>query len=592
MKTYLLFFFNFLSLFTYSQSKKTFNSKEYAFLQTEIRKFASSNLDSALIVSSKLEKSDEVEQKLFAKGTIAYLFQLKGDTLKSDEKLKEANLWVKKMPNSDGKYRSLACLNNYMGLIDWQRRKLTDALMKFNQGVEFSKKINDIKQIIKLEINIATINNEIENYRLAINSLKKSEQMIREHDFLFTEDESLIIKSSLFLNLGKNYEFVFKKDGGSRIYLDSALVYYKKAVAYSKLSMINKVRAQNNIAGVYSELKRYDEAISVYQNIMAESSQNNLENECFVASYNLGYTYFLKKKFEKALIYFEKVDSMYHIDNSRIKEYTYSKYYQSKIYESYKDYDNATHFASIYLDNLESDELKLNDEKEKINNILNSQVLKKEMLVLKNKYKTQVLLKKGTPYLLLLIILLLIYFVIRNYNDKKLSEAKFTSILDQYKEKAEMLEISKSGINELEAVIDEEISPVSFNVSTLNLDEEKEEELLQKLKDIESKKIFLNQDFTLQFVAKKIKTNTTYLSYIVNKNFGKTFSEYANELKISHVINEMIVNPKYRKYSTQAIAESVGYKNATSFARSFNKKTGLSPVQFAQKLEQHNIDVE
>ena len=48
--------------------------------------------------------------------------------------------------------------------------------------------------------------------------------------------------------------------------------------------------------------------------------------------------------------------------------------------------------------------------------------------------------------------------------------------------------------------------------------------------DIEDKLVFLNQDYTQQFVAKKIKTNTAYLSFVVNKRFGKTFSEYANEL--------------------------------------------------------------
>ena len=81
-----------------------------------------------------------------------------------------------------------------------------------------------------------------------------------------------------------------------------------------------------------------------------------------------------------------------------------------------------------------------------------------------------------------------------------------------------------------------------------------------------------------------LKTNTTYLSYVVNKRFGKSFGEYSNELKINYVINEMITNHMYRKYSTQAIAESVGFKNAVSFAKSFRKRTGVSPAQFASNI--------
>jgi YesN/AraC family two-component response regulator len=105
---------------------------------------------------------------------------------------------------------------------------------------------------------------------------------------------------------------------------------------------------------------------------------------------------------------------------------------------------------------------------------------------------------------------------------------------------------------------------------------------------LEQKKYFLSKEFNQQNVAKKIKTNTTYLSHIVNTNFNKSFSEYANELKINYVIDELLNNPVYRKYSTQAIAESVGFKNAISFTKSFKKRAGVSPTQFIHKIENNN----
>ena len=104
------------------------------------------------------------------------------------------------------------------------------------------------------------------------------------------------------------------------------------------------------------------------------------------------------------------------------------------------------------------------------------------------------------------------------------------------------------------------------------------------LKILEDKQTFLNKDFTQQYVAKKIKSNTTYLSYVVNKKFDKTFSEYANDLKINYVINKMTNDSTYRMYTTKAIAESVGFKNADSFASSFKKKTGITPYQFINEI--------
>lgn len=581
MKVYLLLFFNFIIFNSFSQSNFFFSAKEYVRLQNEIRK---STVDDALKLTSKLEKSHITEQKLFAKATMAYFLQLKGEQKIADQKMKEAVLLAKTMPDSNEKWQSLAYINNYTGLIYWQRRKLSEALVKLQKGIEYSKKIRDIKQIIKIEINIATINNEIENYHLAIKSLKKSDKMIKENNFLFDEDETLLIKSALFLNLGKNYEFLYKNNNQNTNYLDSALISYKKAVAYSKPSIINKLRAQNNIAGLYLEQNRYDDAIKIYQNVLVESSENDLDNDFYVVSYNLGYSFFRKNKFDKALVYFDKVDSLYQNDKSKVNEYTKSKYFQSKIYENFKDYEKASEFASLYLENLEKNEIKLNEEKEIINNIQNDQTLKKEMIELKEKYKVQILLKKIGFYFILFISAFLLYMIFKNYKSKKVIEARFSSVLNEYRERVE--ELKKKN-----ATLEQESQSIQSLSQGLTLDEEKEAEILKKLKDIELKKVFLNQDFTLQFVAKKIKTNTTYLSYIVNKNFGKSFSEYANELKINYVINEMISNTKYRKYSTQAIAESVGYKNATSFARSFNKKTGLSPVQFAQKLDTHDISI-
>ncbi|MEM0576078.1 AraC family transcriptional regulator [Flavobacterium polysaccharolyticum] len=562
MKVYLLLFFNFIISNGFSQSKSFFSAKEYALLQNEIRK---STVDDALKLASKLEKSQVTEQKLFAKATISYFLQLKGEQKIADQKMEEAVLLSKTMPDSKEKWQSLAYINNYTGLIYWQRRKLSDALVKLQKGIEYSKKTGDIKQIIKLEINVATINNEIENYYLAINSLKKSDKMIKENNFLFDEDETLLIKSALFLNLGKNYEFLYKSNSENRIYLDSALICYKRAIAYSKPSIINKLRAQNNIAGLYLEQNKYDDAIKIYQNVLVECSENHLDNDFYVVSYNLGYSFFKKNKFDKALVYFDKVDSLFQNDKSKVNEYIKSKYFQSKIYENFKNYEKASEFASLYLENLEKNELKLNEEKEIINNIQNDQSLKKEMIELKEKYKFQILIKKLVFYFVLFITAFLIYIIIKNYKSKKVIEARFSLVLNEYRERVE--ELKKKN-----ATLEQETQTIQSIPQGLTLDEEKEAEILKKLKDIELKKVFLNQDFTLQFVAKKIKTNTTYLSYIVNKNFEKSFSEYANELKINYVINEMISNAKYRKYSTQAIAESVGYKNATSFARSFNKK--------------------
>lgn len=60
------------------------------------------------------------------------------------------------------------------------------------------------------------------------------------------------------------------------------------------------------------------------------------------------------------------------------------------------------------------------------------------------------------------------------------------------------------------------------------INKELEQKLLDKLLDFEKSSLFLDHKFNLQILAKKLKTNTSYLSYIINEKKGKTFNFLAN----------------------------------------------------------------
>ena len=194
---------------------------------------------------------------------------------------------------------------------------------------------------------------------------------------------------------------------------------------------------------------------------------------------------------------------------------------------------------------------------------------KKEMNRIKVENYQSFIISRGVFGLALLIFISILCWLVVNIRQKKSAEEKIKKLIDEFsQEKNDRMDMI-------------EIPSDKF---VLNIDEEKELKILHDLRKLEEKQFFLSKDFTLPNVAKKIKTNTTYLSYIVNKRFGKTFSDYSNELKINYVISEMINNSLYRKYSTQAIAESVGFKSAISFTKSFSKRTGVTPTQFAKRF--------
>lgn len=127
--------------------------------------------------------------------------------------------------------------------------------------------------------------------------------------------------------------------------------------------------------------------------------------------------------------------------------------------------------------------------------------------------------------------------------------------------------------------------------ATFTITDERINDILEKLKKLEQQKYFLRQDCTLHKVAKKLKTNTAYLSRIVNNELGKSFSNYINELRINYVISELKSNSRLRAYSINAIADEIGYKSPDSFSKYFKEATGISPAVYIRKIEKKKQDI-
>lgn len=111
------------------------------------------------------------------------------------------------------------------------------------------------------------------------------------------------------------------------------------------------------------------------------------------------------------------------------------------------------------------------------------------------------------------------------------------------------------------------------------------EDILQKLERFERQHKFLRPDITLHSLAKECKTNTNYLSRVINLKLEKNFSQYIHDLRITYAVEELLSNPAYRKYTIKAIAEECGYTNSESFSRAFYKINGIYPSYYIKKLD-------
>lgn len=570
----------------FGQHINALTEEEYLILQDKIRLNFNANVDSALVYANQLARSNNNKHLAFANAAISSLLQMKGDVKQSQEKYKKAFFYLEKMPESKDKTQLKSYIYNYGGLSEWKRGNFSKALEIYQQGIKLSMQINDVKQIFKFKANIALINEGVGNYQLAIRNLKQLNDFIDQNESVFTKEQLLNYKSNVNTGLGSSYESYYMKNVSKKHLLDSAEYFYKKSINYSQNFAENKIKAKLSLGNIYNWKGDYKNAEKTYYDVVFLSNQNNQKDILCVANYNLGDVYFTTKKYDKALVFFKKCDSLSEITKVNEIDYLKSNFYQAKIYNIQKKPELAYKHSRIYLDNYEKFEAKLNTEALEVNYKQGVDDLTDEMVSIEKKYKNEVFLSRGLKVFYVLLFVAIVFLLIKNIRDKNKAHKKMNALIEEFKaniEKKNNSEIVPEEILEEEMFELEEIHLKKENV-TLSIDEAKENKIVEKLLALESKLEYLNADFTLSYVAKKIKTNTTYLSYVVNKRFGKSFGEYSNELKINYVINEMITNHMYRKYSTQAIAESVGFKNAVSFAKSFRKRTGVSPAQFANNI--------
>ena len=113
---------------------------------------------------------------------------------------------------------------------------------------------------------------------------------------------------------------------------------------------------------------------------------------------------------------------------------------------------------------------------------------------------------------------------------------------------------------------------------------ETEKTLLKKLKKFETKNEFINPDLNLSLLAVDLKTNTKYLSHIINTHKKKDFNNYVNELRIFYIIQKIQEDPKYLNYKISYLSKESGFSSHSKFATVFKNTTGLTPSAFLHQV--------
>lgn len=104
------------------------------------------------------------------------------------------------------------------------------------------------------------------------------------------------------------------------------------------------------------------------------------------------------------------------------------------------------------------------------------------------------------------------------------------------------------------------------------------------IKAMESRRIYLNPELTLEGLAKELGESKHLISQVLNSREGENFYSFINDFRVKEFIRSIEEN-KYPNFSILGIAMECGFRSSSSFYSVFKKSTGKTPKQFISEIK-------
>ncbi|WP_428140223.1 helix-turn-helix domain-containing protein [Chryseobacterium jejuense] len=378
------------------------------------------------------------------------------------------------------------------------------------------------------------------------------------------------------MTLSKLYQLQAINDGISGKY-NEALKNFDKSDQY--LDHNNEentiTRQENSVFRSLSLMKnnRLDESKKQLDRVIHEIESEGKSPFLEAFSYEvLSRYYFQKEEYTTAVSYLEKgfakIENMPYND---MKLIFYELFTQN--YLALNDTGKYFHYNNLYTD-LKS---KLDsNRKEGIQYIVKLLEIyhKKNIEHQKQSKLKQVQLIIGGILLLIIGTLVCFYYELRRAKDLK-KQLVFFEKQKQIMVLAAHTTATKEPLTKGNKVQDKDLTKLS---------EEKENEILEKLKEWEISRNFLSKNMSISILSAETGINPKYLSEVINSKKEKNFNGYINDLRINYIAYLLRTDPAYLNYKVSYLAEYAGFSSHGAFTNVFKSITGMSPNHYIQEI--------
>ncbi|MCI3938799.1 helix-turn-helix domain-containing protein [Chryseobacterium aahli] len=372
--------------------------------------------------------------------------------------------------------------------------------------------------------------------------------------------------------LGDTFIQEYKKTQNKN-YLDSADKHYRMSFVngnkFNKNDSYNSALYNSRLAKTEYYKNNHSKAISFYKLYFDHPIMQ--ENSFTYQAYCIGLAenYLQLKKADLALKYLIKLDSAYVLKSGTEQFYIEGLSAYMDAYQQKGDDNKALHYAKLYLNEIK----KLESSKEKAHEVMSLFNIKES-----NEKAQQIINSKNRWLIFLFITGIVLSIIIGaiyiHHLQTSKKNASSMQIITSVEEQTELKDIALSL----------KLTKENSEKSKYLTDNKGFEQMQKKLLRMENSKEFLNPDFKLSYLAKKLGTNTAYLSAFFNDYLNKGFSQYVQEKRIEYLLKLLDNEKIYHKYTVQAISEHIGYKSTSAFTKIFKKHTGENFSSYLERL--------
>lgn len=119
------------------------------------------------------------------------------------------------------------------------------------------------------------------------------------------------------------------------------------------------------------------------------------------------------------------------------------------------------------------------------------------------------------------------------------------------------------------------------NAAGISMTQEEYTEMLHRFNhELIVKKNFLDENITLNKLVEALGYNRSYLSYLVNKEYGMPFRDVIGKLRVDYAMKYMKEHPNSLQ---ETVALECGFTSAPAFNRKFSQVVGMTPRLWYQR---------